>query len=138
MALTLQDLKICYSLALEAREIMDMAESIQAMAERCTPSCSQTPNVFVVTDKVGDGAAELSEFWKRKEGVALKYLEHVTQVEVEIEKLQDSYQRRVLRMRYLQGYSWSLIQTLVQYSERSVFDIHKRGMENLGIIESLQ
>ena len=136
MILTMQDLKICYSLALEAREIMDMSESIRAMAERCTPSYSHGPKGSGISDKVGAGAVEIAEFWEKQIERAFSFLEHVTQVQIEINKLKDSYQRRVLQLRYIQGLPWNLVQMNVQYSESRAFYIHDQALKNLGIYES--
>lgn len=138
MAITAGDLAVCYSLAIEAREILERADAMQNMAERCTPEYSSMPKPNSVTDKVGDGATDILDFWEERKETARSYLKHIAFVEKAIGELQDINQRRILRYRYIDGLLWKEIQLKTYYSERKVFGIYKDALKNLGIEQSVQ
>lgn len=50
-----------------------------------------------------------------------------------IEKMEDETERRVLRLKYLEGYSWEQVAEEIGYSVRQIHNIHKKSLENLKI-----
>lgn len=48
-----------------------------------------------------------------------------------IEKMEDETEKRVLRLKYLEGYSWEQVAEEIGYSVRQIHNIHKRALENL-------
>ena len=136
MQLTMEDLKLCRTLASEAKEILDMIEEIRAISECVTLSSSPTGGAYGPSDKVGNGAAKSLDFQKSREETAAKFLDHVETVDSAIGRLQDSYQRRVLRLRYIRGLSWEAVQAVMNYSESRAYAIHATAIENLGIRET--
>lgn len=48
-----------------------------------------------------------------------------------IEKMEDETEKRVLRLKYLEGYSWEQVAEEIGYSIRQIHNIHKRALENL-------
>ena len=133
MCLTMKDLEICHSLAVEAREILERVDAIESLATRCTFGFSEAPGISTVSDKVGDGAAELTDFIQSRRKTAQAYFDHVAAVEYAIDGLADSYQRRVLRYRYVDGLTWDNIRLLLHYAEAQTFRIHAEALKNLGI-----
>lgn len=50
-----------------------------------------------------------------------------------IEKLEDETEKRVLRLKYLEGYSWDQVADDMGYSVRQIHNIHKKALGNLKI-----
>ena len=52
-------------------------------------------------------------------------------INAEIDTLDDYDVKLVMKLRYLDFYSWSRIAAVLVVSERTVFNLHRRGLENL-------
>lgn len=133
MGLILKDLEICHSLALEAREIMERVDAMRCMAERVSPVYSVTPKGNDLTDKVADGAVAMADYFAEREEVARRYLEHVQVVEAAIDGIDDSEERRVLRMWYVDGLLPSEIMAAMYMSRRTVYYKRAEGLMHLGV-----
>ncbi|MDL2318210.1 DUF1492 domain-containing protein [Eubacteriales bacterium OttesenSCG-928-A19] len=133
--ITLHDLEICHSLANEAREIRERIDEIRCMAERCTPVYSRTPKGIGLSDKVADGAIEMADYFAEREEVAKKYTRHVRMVELAIDELEDSEERRVMRMWYVDGLMPSEIMAVMYLSRRTVYYRREEALKHLGIAD---
>lgn len=120
MNLTYEDLRICHSLAVEAREIMDRVDAIEAMATRMgISSCNEN----------GGSAFEVEDYVQGRRRVAQAYLAHVAAVKAKIEQITNDTQRRVLQLRYVDGMRWEQIQVMMSYSQSAVYAVHKSALE---------
>ena len=136
MALTLQDLEICYSLAREAREIRERMEVLRGMAERCTPAYGLTPRAVGFSDRVADSVAEMEDYFAGREAVAARYLRHVRMVELAIGTLADSEERRVMRLWYLDGLTPTEIMVRMYLSRASVYRRRDTALARLGVTQT--
>jgi len=55
---------------------------------------------------------------------------------VSIEALASPLQRTVLEMRYMGGYPWRRIMSVLHYEEAQVYKIHRAGLESIRVPES--
>ena len=133
MQLTYEDLRICHSLAVEAREIMDRVDAMEAFAARSTPQYGATAAGPVTHDRVGDGAAQIVDYMAGRREVACAYFEHAAIVEAAIDGIKDSTQRRVMRLRYVDGMRWEQIQLITKYAEAQVYRIHAEALDEMKI-----
>lgn len=51
----------------------------------------------------------------------------------QIETLEDEQEKRILKYRYIKEYQWDVIANKVGYSERQIYNIHKRALVNLDL-----
>lgn len=52
----------------------------------------------------------------------------------QIETLEDEQEKRILKYRYIKGYQWDVIADKVGYSERQVYNIHKKALIKINVI----
>ena len=68
------------------------------------------------------------------DGLLLVY-EHliklITNIEHEVNRLSDPTEQLLIRLRYLDGYSWTKIGFTMHYSKTQLQRIHKRALEHL-------
>lgn len=50
-----------------------------------------------------------------------------------IEDLEDEQEKRLLKYRYIRGYTWDVIADKIGYSVRQVFNIHQKALRSLVI-----
>ena len=79
-------------------------------------------------NRFAEAAADLGEVIQEEEA-ALNYLQKL--VEQFVRTLKDSSEVRIMQLRYLECYNWVLISNLTGYTERHVFRIHNKIIEDL-------
>lgn len=93
-------------------------------------------NGFSRTPGIGSSSVELQiekiETLEREAASAReKALELAEQIEDLIDALEEYDQKAVIRLRYVCGYSWPKVASLLHYSDRSVRRIHGKAIKNL-------
>ena len=78
-------------------------------------------------------AALLARYDKVLETTAAELLA----VETAIERLPDPTQRRLLRLHYINGLSWIAVADRMHYSERWVYELRDKALEQLGTMKLL-
>ncbi len=121
-----------------AREIDDYNQRIdraRAWAEGITQHPRPDGGISggMTSDKVGDGAIELAEIEEMFADTIRRYRTHIAMVDEAIDDIPDANQRRVLRLRYMDGLLWTDIAKRTKYDERSCYRHHDAGLEALGI-----
>lgn len=48
-----------------------------------------------------------------------------------IEILEDEQEKRIMKYRYLRGYQWDYIAEKIGYSERQIYNIHKKAIQKI-------
>lgn len=138
LSITHNDLKICHSLVREAIDVHERMERLRAMAERCTTQPAGFGGYGSgVNDRVGNTAAMLADMQRKADECVAAYMGHAECVALAIDSIEDSTQRTVLRMRYLDGLSWEDISEKTHYSERWLRKLHGRGLSSLLAKEDL-
>lgn len=79
---------------------------------------------------------KLAEGITRESGVDLREsralcAEKVAAIEAAIEGLGDPTERLLLRLRYIEGKSWTQIGFIIHYSQSSTKRIHRRALEHI-------
>ena len=102
---------------------------IQAVTLSDMPKCSKTP-----ADIIGSQVA--FQNWIDEMDINIRHkladLEIVrSRIELAIEDLDDSNQRRILRLRYFDGYNWETIACKINYSWRQTHYLHSAALENI-------
>lgn len=79
-------------------------------------------------NRFAEAAADLEVVIQEEEAV-LNYLQ--TLVKEFMRTLEDSSEVRIMRLRYLECYNWMLISSITGYTERHVFRLHNKIIEDL-------
>lgn len=51
-----------------------------------------------------------------------------------IETMEDEQEKRLLKYRYIRGYQWDVIAEKIGYSERQIYNIHKKALKKVNEI----
>ena len=51
-----------------------------------------------------------------------------------IETLDNEQEKRILKYRYIRGYQWDVIAEKIGYSERQIYNIHKKALKKINEI----
>lgn len=106
---------------------------IRALAERVTPS-EQGGGSGTVSDRVGRGAARLADLEREIDAEVDRLTELRDEIVAMIREVPDYNQRMVLRMRYINGWTWEKIAVSLDFSYQWVCVLHGRGLENFSKI----
>lgn len=134
MRLTYEDLRICHSLVREANDLKERLERLRTLAEwgatdRTSCGFGSSPG-----DRVGKMVSSLADMEREGQAKIDAYLTHAHLVDAAIaEEVEDSTQRTILRLRYLDGLSWEEISERAHYHVRWCKELHARGLKSLGI-----
>ena len=83
-------------------------------------------------DRLAEYVAELDELERQLTGEMIALEKQLVAVDAELTKLSEN-QEKVLRLRYLDGYSWEKVSQITHYSVRNctrLNDVAKVGSEN--------
>ena len=81
--------------------------------------------------------ALIEKYRKRAEKERDRALKILDEVETLIDSLDDEDQRNVLRKRYIDGMEWAEVAIYVNMSERTVFYVHGRALNELRRMECI-
>jgi DNA-directed RNA polymerase specialized sigma24 family protein len=130
--LTYEDLRICASLAREAEDLLECIKRTRSMLERMAPVYTAAPGSGdAQADRVGEGVAKLADLETAAQEKLEAYLDFVAQVGAAIDTLAEPDQRRVLRLRYLEGLRWEAIAEKTHFHERWCKELHHRALIHL-------
>ncbi len=129
-----EDLKNCAAIAREKQHLSDMIESLNSEIERCTAAWKQ---VVVQSaspeDRMGDDIIKLIELKELWGGKVAAFSDHVLTIEESIEGIPDPLQRQVLRMRYVEGKTFSDISDETHYTVDWLKKVQRKGLDALEI-----
>lgn len=129
MALTHRDLEICYALAREAEDMAQRLARLKAYAMRTTASMDAAAHGGDISDRVGEGVAAYLDLEAEAGRKIAGFIAHIRFVEEAIEALDDSTQRRLLRLRYIDGRTWEQIGEAMSYSRMQLNRLHRRALD---------
>lgn len=105
---------------------------LRSYAMRTTASIASAPlGTGHVSDKVGEGVAEYLDLEAEANRKIAGFIAHIRYVEEAIDTLDDSIQRRLLRLRYIDGRTWEQIGEAMCYSRMQLNRLHRKALENL-------
>ena len=105
-------------------------EEVRARAASTTKALDGLPRGSAERDKLSAFVAKLDALDGELTTLMADRAEVLAAAEREINDLPPQ-QAMIMRMRYLDGYSWRRIVREAHYDERYVFTIHARGLKNL-------
>lgn len=118
------------------REIKNIEEKIQYYTEKKTSIKSQMITDMPVSsngerDKLGRLLVQIEELIDVYYEKQARLVQMQINIENEIEKLEDATDRNIMRLRYLDNYTWEKVCVMLNYSWNG---IHKRHRKILDII----
>ncbi len=122
-------LKEYRSLKCELAELEDRIASVQEQRARamCLSERVKTNRHGDLSDDMAK-LEELIESWHKKNDAILAMLH---KIESEIDSVDNSAERRLLRLRYIDGYDWDTIARIMGYSEPYIYTMHGRALKKI-------
>ena len=122
------------------REIKIIEEKIEYLKQRKTSIKSQImsdmPKNFNnnKNDVLGELLGEIEELIEIYNTKYMKLIKQQREIEEVIDNLEEATQRNIMRLRYLEGYTWEKICVEMNYSWRQIHRLHSKILEenNLG------
>ena len=130
--MTLEDLKRCRQLRLEGEDIREEIEPLRSAIESTTPKLSGMPRGSAESDKLAEYMVRLETLLGKLYDTQVRYENEYYKMKEAIEAL-EPIQRRVMRMRYMQGLKWEDIAKKMHYSDFHCRRIRKAALKHLGI-----
>lgn len=124
----------------EINDLLREKERIMARLTKMTSAVSNMPHGPQQPDKLTDGVAAIIELDAKIDRKVDALLDFRQEIETKIAELKDARMERILKMRYLYGYSWNRIcvemaalQTCYGASERWVYLLHGKALSAIDL-----
>ncbi len=130
--ITYEDLKNCAALAIEAQNAQERILKLRSLAEFGGLTCGITGGRGTpLKDGTGEGGSAIADITNNAQGRISEYLSKSGQVEQTINALQNTKHREVLKLKYIDGYTWPEVAERMHYDERQCRRIHAVALERL-------
>lgn len=83
------------------------------------------------SDRLGELLGEIEELIELYNEKQIKLMKQQINIEKCIEKLENSVERNIMRLRYLDGYTWEKICVITNYSWRQIHRYHSKILEKI-------
>ena len=113
---------------LEWRRLCEEAERLRALGTRVTSTFDGIPAGPADRSKVEAAVEGISDVLTKADAAKLNVSARRAEVEAAIAQLPDERHRKVMRLRYLSGYSWSRVADVCGYGERHVRRLHREAL----------
>lgn len=113
-------------------DLIEEKERLKAMLERTTPTYSLTSGGNN-NDKLSNGVAKLIELENEINAEIEALYKSRLQIAAAMDKLPDENAKRVLYLRYIQGYRWERVALEMNYDTRWVYRLHGKALYQLDI-----
>lgn len=123
-------LKDCRNQQIKYRLIEERIERLKSAIESTTHRISEVNVQGSKQDKLAEYVVQLEELQDKQTETLIDCLQKILEAEDVIEKLPDQ-QQTVMRLRYLDGYSWREVAKETHYSEKHIFKIHAAAMRKV-------
>ena len=118
-------------LVAEEKELLEEIAYWMSRAQKVTTAWSIVPGGKGRSDKIQNGAIKLDELHEMLKDKA----DNLAQIRIEIERaigtVEDGTQRRLLRLRYIQGMTWEQIAVRMDYSYVHICRLHGQALEKI-------
>ena len=120
------------SLRREIESLKERRVRIMADLTRVTQKISGMPRGSGSgDDKLLKGMAKLDDIDKQLGETVDRYIDTCSEILADIDGLEDSTAREVLRLRYVDGLSWGRIARTTHYSKSRLYQIHSQALREL-------
>lgn len=117
------------------REIEIIEEKIEFLESKKTSIKSQIitdmPRGEAEQDRLGQLLIQIEELIDSYNEKQDKLLKQQLKIEKCIDKLEDSIDRNIMRLRYLEGYTWERMCVLLNYSWNGIHKKHRKILEKI-------
>lgn len=117
------------------REIEIIKEKIECLEGKKTSIKSQIitdmPRGEAEQDRLGQLLIQIEELIDSYNEKQDKLLKQQLEIEKCIDKLEDSVDRNIMRLRYLEGYTWERMCVLLNYSWNGIHKKHRKILEKI-------
>lgn len=117
------------------REIEIIGEKIEFLESKKTSIKSQIitdmPRGEAEQDRLGQLLIQIEELIDLYNEKQDKLLKQQLKIEKCIDKLEDSIDRNIMRLRYLEGYTWERMCVLLNYSWNGIHKKHRKILEKI-------
>ena len=112
------------------RSLEQQKEQLRASVTSCTQRLTGLPSGSADYDRLAAYVARLSELEEKYAALLIRLADERLHLESALASL-PAQQERVLRLRYLEGYSWRRIAYRTHYSESHIYKIHEAALRRL-------
>lgn len=109
-------------------------ERILSRLTRMTASATRMPHGGGDTDQLTNGVAKIIELEKEIDAKVDKLVELRREIEAGIETVDSSTQRRLLKLRYIDGMTWERVAVEMNYSYMQVCRLHGKALNALKML----
>lgn len=116
------------------KRLDSLHDEIRECYERATDISVHYKDVIVTSSGAGGFSADIDRAIDKSFdmiSVENEIREKQGRILAAIESLPDEYQKLVLTLRYIKGYSWIKISQEISYSDRNTFIIHGRALQGV-------
>ena len=117
------------------REIKIIEEKIEFLESKKTSIKSQIitdmPRGEAEQDRLGQLLIRIEELIELYNGKQIKLMKQQKQIEDTIEKLEDSVDRNILRLKYIDGYTWERICVELNYGWTGIHKRHRKILDKI-------
>lgn len=89
---------------------------------------SDMPGAPSESHDLSDYAAAVSDLVDALNSIRIQMIDSYQRISDSIEMMEDEQEKQLLRLRYLQGYSWKDVAKDMAYSEQRVYQIHGNAL----------
>ncbi len=112
----------------EINDLMREKERILSRLTRMTASATGMPHGGGDTDQLTNGVAKIIELEKEIDAKVDKLVELRREIEASIETVDSNIQRRLLKLRYIDGMTWERVAVEMNYSYMQVCRLHGKAL----------
>lgn len=117
----------------EINDMLREKERIMSRLTRMTSSISGMPHGGGESDKLTDGVGKLVELDKEIDARVDGLVELRREIEGKISALDSDMQRRLLKLRYIDGMTWERVAVEMGYERRQICRIHGYALMSLNV-----
>lgn len=118
------------------REIKIIEEKIEFLKEKKTSIKSmvitdEPRGCNSESDRLGELLGEIEELIEQYNKKQLRLMKQQLEIEKCIDKLEDSIDRNIMRLKYIDGYTWERICVMLNYSWNGIHKKHRKILEKI-------
>lgn len=121
----------------EINDLLRRKDETMARLTRVTPTYSGMPGGGGDGDKYTNGVAKIIELEEEIDRRTDALVDKRREIERCIDATPDAAERRLLKLRYIDGMKWERIALEMSYTQRQVLRIHGNALENLHIVQDV-
>ena len=131
--LTEHDLLDCRVLVQEANDLRYRLGVLRAQADGVCSALAWSPHGTKTADHTGDVVCNMDKIERLLVDKVVKILAHIQRVEEAIHKLSKPEARIIMRLYYIDGYTWEQVEEKAHFSRRQCIRLRDYALVAMGI-----